>query len=134
MSYSKNTATIVLKNNAQANVTCDIEIYGQSVKENKRFVTKNKSSSGNETLEVTNSILPSSYIESFANNLLRLIGIRASTLSISGYFNPRIKLGDTVYVDTEKSINAKGYYKVTELKWKISNILKCEAKVVKTIV
>lgn len=134
VSYSKNTATIVLKNNAQANVTCDIEIYGQSVKENKRFVTKNKSSSGNETLEVTNSILPSSYIESFANNLLRLIGIRASTLSISGYFNPRIKLGDTVYVDTEKSINAKGYYKVTELKWKISNVLKCEAKVVKTIV
>lgn len=133
LTYGKNTATIVLRNNTESVISCNISIFGQTLKENKLFVTRTKSNSSNEILEVTNSIVPVGYINKFANELLSLIGIKASALKISGFFNPRIKLGDIVYVDVESSINTKGYYKVTELNWKISNTIKCEAKVIKTI-
>ena len=132
--YSKNTATIIITNNTENDINCSIVFYGQTLKENKLFVKKLKANSSNEILEVTNRLLPASYIDNFANNLLSLIGIKASALIISGFFNPRIKLGDIVYVDVEKSINTKGYYKVIELKWKITNTIKCEAKLIKTIV
>ena len=134
ITYSRNTATIILNNTTESDISCNIIIYGQTMKENKLFVKKNKSNSSNEILEVTNKILPESYIGNFADNLLSLIGVKNSALSLYGFFNPRIKLGDTLYVDIEKSINTKGYYKVTELKWKITNVIKCEAKVIKTIV
>lgn len=134
VTYGKNTATIVINNSTSENINCNITIYGQTLKENKMYVKKYKSNSSNEILEVTNSLLPASYISTFADNLLSLIGIKASALSLSGYFNPRIRLGDTVYVDVERSINTSGYYKVIELNWKISNVIKCEAKVIKTIV
>lgn len=133
VAYGKSTATIVLRNNTSDTISCNISIFGQTLKENKLFVTKTKSNSSNEILEVTNSIVPVSYINKFANELLSLIGIKASALNISGFFNPRIRLGDIVYVDVESSINTKGYYKVIELKWKISNTIKCDAKVIKTI-
>lgn len=132
--YGKNTANLTLKNKSSDDVICDIVIYGQTLKENKMYTTRLKNNSSNELLEVTNSILPISYIGNFADSLLSLIGIKASALSLSGFFNPRIKLGDTIYVDVESSINTKGYYKVVELNWKITNTLKCEAKVIKTIV
>lgn len=131
ITYGKNTATIVITNKSESNVNCNLIIYGQTLKENKLFVKKLKANSSNEILEVTNRLLPVSYINNFANGLLSLIGIKASTLIISGFFNPRIKLGDIVYVDVEKSINTKGYYKVVELKWKITNVIKCEAKVIR---
>lgn len=132
--YSRSDAKLTINNNNNENVNCNIIIYGQTLKENKLFVAKYKSTNkSGETLEVTNSILPANYIMSFANNLLSLIGIKNSALTIEGYFNPRIKLGDTVYIDAESSINCKGYYKVVELKWNISSVIKCEAKVIKTI-
>lgn len=131
--YGKNTAMITLKNNNKEKVAANIVIYGQSLKENKLYIQLNKAASSNEILEVTNSILPVNMINSFATNLLSLIGIKGSALSLSGYFNPRIKLGDIVDVDVTSSIDTKGFYKVTELNWKITNIIKCEAKVIKTI-
>ena len=134
VTYGKNTATIVLNNTTEEDISCSIIIYGQTLKENKLFVKKSKANSSNEILEVTNRLLPSSYVGKFADNLLSLVGIKASALSLSGFFDPRLKLGDTIYVDVESSINAKGYYKVVELKWKITSTVKCEAKVIKTIV
>lgn len=133
VNYGRNNATIVVKNNTSEDINCAIVIYGQTLKENKLFVKKNKTNSSNEILEVTNRLLPVSYIDNYANQLLSLVGIKASALSLSGFFNPRLKLGDTVYVDIEKSINTKGYYKIIELRWKITSTIKCEAKVIKTI-
>ena len=134
ITYGKNKATVVLVNNDSKDTNCSIVIYGQTLKENKLYVSKNKATGSNETLEVTNRLLPASYINEYADQLLSLIGIKASALTLSGFFNPRIKVGDTVYVDVEKSINTKGYYKVSRLKWKISSTIKCEANVIKTII
>lgn len=131
--YGRKRANIIINNPTTEDVTCTITIYGQSLRENKLFSQKIKTGS-NEILEVTNSLLSKTYIDKFVDGLLSLIGIRASSIKISGFFNPRIRLGDTVYVDVESSINTKGYYKVVSLKWKVTNTIRCEASLIKTIV
>lgn len=133
VTYGRKKANIIINNPTTQDVTCDISIYGQSLRENKLYVQKTKTGS-NEILEVTNSLLSKTYIDKFVDGLLSLIGIRASSIKISGFFNPRIKLGDTVYVDVENSINTKGYYKIVSLKWKITNTIRCDASMIKTIV
>lgn len=133
LDYDKRYCTLEIENKSNENINCTIEIYGQSLKENTLSISKGNSST-NEMLEITNKLITPSYAEKFTNNLYSLIGIRNSSITITGFFNPRIKLGDTVYVDVEKSINTKGYYKVIGLQWKISNTIKCTAKLIKTIV
>ena len=133
LEYDKRICNIEVENSTDVDINCTIEIYGQSLKENTLSVTKNKNSS-NEILSVTNKLILPEYVELYTDNLLSLVGMKNSSISVTGFFNPRIKLGDIVYVDVEKSINTKGYYKVIGLKWKISNTIKCTAKLIKTIV
>lgn len=133
LEYDKRICNIEVENSTEVDINCTIEVYGQSLKENTLSVTKNKNSS-NEILSVTNKLILPEYVELYTDNLLSLVGMRNSSISVTGFFNPRIKLGDTLYVDVEKSINTKGYYKVIGLKWKISNTIKCTAKLIKTIV
>ena len=85
-------------------------------------------------LTITNRLILPEDVETFTRNLVSLIGIRNSSISLTGYFNPRLKLGDIVYVDVDKSLKTSGYYKIIGLQWKISNTLKCTAKLIKTIV
>lgn len=125
--YSKNEARLYVWSAEDNNVNTDIEIYAQTLKENVVSVTKGKDTT-NEMLEVKNVLLTPDYYHKFAQGLLDLIDLKANVLTVSGFFNPRIKLGDIVYVDAESSINVKGYYKVMELKWKITNTIKCTAK------
>lgn len=131
--YDKRKCNIEIENITTENITCSIVIYGQSFKENKLSVLKTKGST-NEILEVTNKLLLPNYADKYANNLLKLVGLKNSSLSLTGFFNPRLKLGDTIYVDVDKSIKTSGYYKIIGLHWKISNTIKCTAKVIKVIV
>ena len=133
LEYDKRICNIEVENNTDVDINCTIEIYGQSLKENTLSVTKNKNSS-NEILSVTNKLILPEYAELYTDNLLSLLGMKNRSISVTGFFNPRIQVGDIVYVDIEKSINTKGYYKVIGLKWKISNTIKCTAKLIKTIV
>ena len=133
LEYNKRTASLVLNNKSSKDATCKIIIYGQTLNETKLSVRKTLNDS-NQMLEVTNSLLPKSSIDKFATQLLRMISIKGSTLTLTGFFNPRIKLGDIVYVDTESSLNTKGYYKVVELNWTVENTIKCNMKVIKTII
>lgn len=129
--YGKRNATIVFNNTSDENAVCDIAIYGQTLKETKISVVKKRSDS-NELLEVTNYLLPRTYIDKFANGLLSLISIKESALNITGFFNPRIKLGNQVHVKINK-LNVEGYYKVIGLEWNIKSTIQCTAKVIKTI-
>ena len=133
LEYDKRICSIEVENSTEVDINCTIEIYGQSLKENTLSITKNKNSS-NEILSVTNKLILPEYAELYTDNLLSLVGIKNSSISVTGFFNPRIKLGNIVYVDVEKSINTSGYNKVIGLKWKISNTIKCTAKLIKTIV
>ena len=101
--------------------------------ENKLSITKLNNSSSNEILEVTNKLLSADDVNIFASNLLKLCSLRNSSLSVTGFINPRIKLGDTVYVDLESSIQTKGYYKVVGINMKIANTIKTTLKLIKLI-
>lgn len=125
-SYSKDTCDLILS--SESATTCKIEIYGQTLKENKMGLTVQRQSSSNETLEVTNTLLPEASIQSFATNLLNLVEKRGKELKLEGFFNPELKLGDIVTVDCESSINTQGTYKIVGLNWKIGNTLKCTCK------
>lgn len=132
--YDKRNCSIEIINSNEEDVECSIEIYGQTLKENKLNFTAVKENSSNEILEVNNILIMPEYVEKFTNGLVSLIGIRNSSLSLNGFFNPAIKLGDKVYIDVSSSINTEGYYKVIGLQWKIGNTIKCTAKLIKTIV
>lgn len=130
--YNKQYADLVINSNMSVNGNVNIEVYGQTIKENKLFVQVSNGNS-NEVLEVTNKLLSEQYINKFAQGLLDLISVRASTLEVTGFFNPQIQLGDIVYVDIQKSMNIKGYYKVIGLKWKITSTIRCTARLSKIL-
>lgn len=130
--YNKRTLSMELTNTSSKNATCTIIVYGETLKEDVLSVTRNESNASNEILEVTNRLLPMRYIDTFAVNLLKLIKIKDSSLSVSGYFNPRIKLGDQVSVSVNR-LNTQGYYKIIGLSWSIQGSIKCTARLLKTI-
>lgn len=131
--YNQRRASLELYNNSGDITNVDIIISGQTFMENKLSITKLNDSSSNEILEVTNKLLSADDADIFTSNLLKLCGLRNSSLSVTGFINPRIKLGDTVYVDLESSINTKGYYKVVGINMKISNTIKTTLKLIKII-
>ena len=131
--YNQRRAKLELYNNSGDIVNVDIVISGQTFMENTLSITKLNDSSSNEILEVTNKLLSADDAEIFTSNLLKLCGLRNSSLTVTGFINPRIKLGDTVYVDLESSINTKGYYKVVGINMKINNIIKTTLKLIKII-
>lgn len=131
--YNQRRASLELYNNSGDITNVDIIISGQTFMENKLSITKLNDSSSNEILEVTNKLLSADDAEIFTSNLLKLCGLRNSSLTVTGFINPRIKLGDTVYVDLESSINTKGYYKVVGINMKINNIIKTTLKLIKII-
>lgn len=128
-SYSKDSCNLILTSTEAT--TCTIEIYGQTLRENKMSLTVSRENSSNETLEVTNRLLPESSISTFANKLLEIVDVRGQELTLEGFFNPALKLGDIVNVDCRKSINTSGRYKIIALKWKITSTIKCTCKLIK---
>jgi hypothetical protein len=133
LEYNKRLCNLEVENTTSEDMNCNIEIYGQSFKETTSSIVRSKHSS-NEILEITNRLLLPEYANKYTEALLSLIGMRNSSISVTGFFNPRLKLGDTVYVDVDKSINTSGYFKIIGLQWKIGSTLKCTAKLIKTIV
>ena len=131
--YNQRRANLELYNNSGDTVNVDIIISGQTFMENTLSITKLNDSSSNEILEVTNKLLSADDAEVFTSNLLKLCSLRNSSLSVTGFINPRIKLGDTVYVDLESSIQPKGYYKVVGINMRINNVIKTTLKLIKII-
>ena len=128
--YDKRNCNLEIENLTEDELECTIEIYGQSLKENKLSVSKIKTNT-NEMLEVNNILILPEDAEKYTDGLVSVIGIRNSSITITGFFNPRIKLGDTVYVDVESSIKTKGYYKVIGIKMKIRGTIKTTLTLIK---
>ena len=117
--YNKKTLSLVLNNPSTEDISVKIKVYGQTINNNSIAL-----SSGVEPmLEVTNNILSRKDCETFRDNLKSIITGNNNQLKLTGYFNPRINLGDVVYVDL-KAINKTGYYKVHAVKTVIDNTIK----------
>ena len=132
--YSKRDASISINNSGDDAVVCDIVIYGQERKENTLYIRQRLSDDDSgETLEIVNKILLAGSTKLFTQGLIQLIGSKKNSLSVTGYFNPRVQVGDIVYVDAGHTIYTEGYYKVLELNWSITSIIKCSARLSKII-
>lgn len=115
-------------------VDCSIEVYGQTINNSNMSIEKYLPGGQNQLFIINNHILPARYIDAFASKLLDIISLKYSRLAVAGFFNPRIKLGDTVFVDVQKSTNVPpGYYKVVGLDWLITGSIKCNAELLKLI-
>jgi hypothetical protein len=117
--YSKKYLSLVLKNNSAEDVSVNINVFGQTINNNNLAINK-----GSEPmLEVTNNILSKSNCETFADKLYSIMTGNNNQLKLTGFFNPRINLGDVVYVDL-KAINKTGHYKVHAIKTIIDSTIK----------
>lgn len=132
--YNKRTVSFVVNNKSRNNANVTITLWGQTLKEDVLSIVKHKNNTNtsNEILEITNRLLPKNSIDKFASELLKLLNIKDSSISVSGYFNPRIQLGNQVNVNIAR-LNIKDYYKVIGLSWRIQGSIKCTAKLLKTI-
>lgn len=131
--YDRNKLNVVIHNSSEEEANANILFTGQTLNENQLSVEKYISDEKGTCLSVTNNIIGASNIDSFANKLLSLIGTKNTTVQASGWFNGRMKLGDIVYLDAEKTINTKGYYKVIGLEWLIETTLQCTAKLIRLV-
>lgn len=114
--YNKRYVSILLRNPLSTDIAVSIQIYGQNLNNSNMAITK-----GNEPmLELTNGILSKADCEIFTDSINSIINKRGDQLKITGYFNPRINLGDIVYVNL-KAVNKTGYYKVHDISTSIKN-------------
>lgn len=131
--YDKGKIDLTVNNTSGEEVNANIEVFGQTLNESQQSTSKYITGKQGTALQIENNIISKSAINNFLNKMLKLIGLKNTVLQASGWFNPRIKLGDIVYVDAEKTINTTGYYKIIGLEWQIATTIQCIAKMVKLI-
>ena len=129
--YNKNYLDLIVS--SSGDTTCEIVVKGQTINESKLFIEKYRNNNGNNVLEINNRVLPPEYIEQYADEMIRLIGIKEGSIAAVGWINPRIGLSKTVNVNLGKSISTSGYYKTTKMNWAITVGIKCSASLIKTI-
>lgn len=131
--YGKNSIDITVKNTSGSEANANIEFYGQTLNENQLSIQKYIQGKKGTALTVTNNIIGKDNINTFADKLIKLIGIKNNVVETSGWFDPHIKLGDIVYLDAEKTVNTKGYYKVVKLEWQVNSSIFCVMKMNKLV-
>jgi len=130
--YSKNNLKILLT--SVTSTTCSIYIYGQTVNNSQMFIEKYKDTiNNNSVLTLTNTMIPASYIDKFCTEMVSLLGKKNSRLTVAGWINPRILVGDTVYIDAAASTKLTGYYKVITATWNIAAGIKGSLQLMKLI-
>lgn len=124
--YNKNTMQLTVEADAATKV--DIKVFGQRLDTTSMVYETD----GENKLEVTNRVIEKSYVEKYANNMLQLINFKNNSMSVEGYFNPRVKLSDTVFINCANAMSISGYYKVVGLDWDLSIYGKCVMSLIKT--
>lgn len=124
--YGKNKMTVGVEADAATKV--NIRIYGQRLDTTSMVYETD----GENKLEVTNRVIEASYVEKYANNILQLINFKNNSMTVEGYFNPRVKLTDTVFINCENAMSISGYYKVVGLDWDLGMYGKCQMSLIKT--
>lgn len=124
--YNKNKMQVTIEADAATKVS--IKIFGQRLDTTSMVYETD----GENKLEVTNRVIEKSYVEKYVNNMLQLINFKNNSMSVEGYFNPRVKLSDTVFINCNNSMSISGYYKVVGLDWDLSIYGKCVMSLIKT--
>lgn len=124
--YNKNKMVVGVEADAATKV--NIKVFGQRLDTTSMVYETD----GENKLEITNRVIEQSYVEKYANNMLQLINFKNNSMSVEGYFNPRVKLSDTVFINCTNAMSISGYYKVVGLDWDLSMYGKCVMSLIKT--
>lgn len=127
--YNKDTLSLTI--NSMTDTYCDIIVYGRTLQNSNLYKEKSIGENGS-TLQVANQLLESDLIDKFIDNLAKLMVLKNKNLDVSGWLNPRLKVGDIVTVDAVESTGISGLYKIMSLNWGISSTIKCSCKLIKT--
>lgn len=124
--YNKNKMTLVIQADAATKV--DVKILGQRLDTTSLVYEI----AGKNELEITNKVIGKGYIKTYAKNMMQLIKFKNNSMTVSGYFTPKIKLSDIVYINCIGAMSISGYYKVVKLEWDLSAYGKCNMSLIKT--
>lgn len=95
----------------------DIIIKINGIKVNEITKETGISRSSNNELTVNNPIIKQDKINEYKTDLIKLITKKNKSLTVEGFFSPRLKVGDVVYVNLERTIGITGYYRIVEENW-----------------
>lgn len=124
--YNKNKMTVTVIADGATKV--DIKIFGQRLDD----TTLVYEIAGKNQLEINNRVIGSAYISKYAQNMVQLINFKNNSMTVSGYFTPKIQLSDIVYINCINAMSISGYYKVVKLEWDLSAYGKCNMSLIKT--
>lgn len=133
LSYDKDKVDLTLVNNTGGELDSDITIFGQKITDNIQKVEQYISGRNGDALQVTNNIIWKSMVDSYVYRILKLIEQRRTIIYAYGYFDPKMKIGDVVLLDTSQTINVNGYYKIISLDWEFKTDVICTARMIKYV-
>ena len=109
-----------------------VGIYGSQQKND--YVTTDTSYSDDESkdsvLTIENNVLNNGNIKKYQKNIIAFMNSKRSSISCSGSFDPRLKLGDIVTVESTL-LGMTDVYKAVSLSLTIDANLNCDAELIK---
>lgn len=99
----------------------DIIIKINGIKVNEITKETGIAKTSNNELSVSNPIIKQNMIGEYRTDLLTLIKMKNKSLLVKGFIDPRLKVGDVVHVDVERTIGISGYYRIIEENWEFES-------------
>lgn len=114
VNWYKDTVDLVV--NCDDSLTTSIRVQGTYIVEDYDTIEKYFDNSKKDSIiELENRILRKELIETYTDGLINIMSMKNNKVKVTGFINPKIKLGDTVqFIGSRLNIN--DYYKVIGLK------------------
>ena len=116
------------------NQTCDVKVFGATMSDTTKSTDSVYIDKTGEVLTIDNNVIATTLVNTFRDKILSLMQQKKSALTMTGYFNPEIKLGDLVTVTSEDLKIVNSVYKVLGLEIVIDGGYECKIDAIKTIV
>lgn len=128
--YKKNIDLVIESTNK---TKASIQIWGTILNETKDtltvYVDDNKKG---DIVKIDNNILRKELINAYANGLVTVLKMKNNRIYTLGWINPRVKLGDLVYMLGSR-LGVNDYYKVIGLELTLGTSYRCKASLIRTM-
>ena len=110
--YDKDAIHLTIHSDEDVTKMTSIEIQGIQAKSDSLVYNGQDRSS---VLEMKNTILGKRDIASFTAKLKQLIELKEKSISLTGIYNPRLRIGDLISVNIAGDFNTSGIYKLNDI-------------------
>lgn len=130
-SYNKDMfkGIITLENNSGTDM--NISIIGTVASTDTEVYNKNVTGA---VLDMKNPIIIESNIQQYINNMNKVIENKSKDITVTGWYNPRIRLNDLVYVSLTGDLNTVGYYYINSINMDLAQSLTYQLGLTKVVV